>query len=266
MKKIKIQEAEAIAGRDTQKLHFDVSTGLKRVLGRELITDNEVAIFEMVKNSFDAEARVVQLHFAADSIIVADNGSGMSYDDLLEKWLFVAYSSKRRGAHSRDFRQAASERGYYAGSKGIGRFSSDRLGGELILQTRPRNAPSPVVHELRIDWTRFEMDEKEHFEKVPVSYSQLAEFHLPVDLKSLGKVIKHGTVIEVRKLRQEWDRAALRDLKGSLAKLINPFGSSTDDFSITISVPSELEEDLRLAKEAKTTGEELAGREEIGGA
>ena len=39
-----------------EKLHFDVSTGLKRVIGRDLITDDEVAIFELVKNSFDANA------------------------------------------------------------------------------------------------------------------------------------------------------------------------------------------------------------------
>jgi Histidine kinase-, DNA gyrase B-, and HSP90-like ATPase len=57
-------------------LHFDVSTGLKRVLGRELITNEEVAIFEMVKNSFDAKARTVYLHFEQDSITIADDGSG----------------------------------------------------------------------------------------------------------------------------------------------------------------------------------------------
>ena len=60
-------------------LHFDVSTGLKRVLGQELITDDEVAIFELVKNSFDAGARSVKIMFDYDRIVVADNGSGMSH-------------------------------------------------------------------------------------------------------------------------------------------------------------------------------------------
>ena len=77
------------------ELHFDVSTGLKRVLGRELITDDEVAIFELVKNSFDAGADTVHLHFSEDRIVVVDNGSGMTYEDLTQKWLFVAYSAKR---------------------------------------------------------------------------------------------------------------------------------------------------------------------------
>ena len=74
----------------TNNLHFDISTGLKRVLGRELITDDEVAIFELVKNSFDAGADNVQLYFGDGTIVIADNGSGMSYEDLTGKWLFVA--------------------------------------------------------------------------------------------------------------------------------------------------------------------------------
>ena len=59
-------------------LHFDVSTGLKRVLGRELITNDEVAIFELVKNAFDADADTVHIHFGQNRIVIADNGSGMS--------------------------------------------------------------------------------------------------------------------------------------------------------------------------------------------
>src|SRR4051812_29767743 len=108
----------------TKDLNFDVSTGLKRVLGRELITNDEVAIFELVKNSFDARANTVHLYFGEDSVVVADNGSGMSYDDLTEKWLFVAYSSKKENTPTKDFRDVAAQKGHFAGSKGIGRFSS----------------------------------------------------------------------------------------------------------------------------------------------
>jgi HSP90 family molecular chaperone len=161
-------------------LHFDVSAGLKRVLGRELITDAEVAIFELVKNSFDAAAKQVYLHFDDDRVIIADNGSGMSYEDLKGKWLFVAYSDKRRGVA--DFRDRIADRSQYAGSKGIGRFSSDRLGEEVILQTRPKSNQKGPVHRLTIDWSRFEKDDKEHFEHVPVVYTQAPEFELPDEL------------------------------------------------------------------------------------
>ena len=83
-------------------MKFKVSTGLKRVLGRDLITDNEVAIFELVKNSFDAQASDVYLYFDDDCIIIADNGNGMTKSDLDDKWLFVAYSSKRISERKKD--------------------------------------------------------------------------------------------------------------------------------------------------------------------
>ena len=69
--------AKQSSANEVKELYFDVSTGLKRVLGRELITDDEVAIFELVKNSFDAGAKQVQIYFGTDDVIVADNGSGM---------------------------------------------------------------------------------------------------------------------------------------------------------------------------------------------
>ena len=113
---------------ESETLHFDVSTGLKSVLGSELITDDAVAIFELVKNSFDANARHVDLFFSDDKIVVSDNGAGMTLDDVKTKWLFVAYSAKRNADKSKDFRDEIAERKHYAGSKGVGRLSSDRLG------------------------------------------------------------------------------------------------------------------------------------------
>ncbi len=246
-------------------LHFDVSTGLKRVLGRELITDDEVAIFELVKNSFDAGADTVNLYFGEDNVVVADNGSGMSFDDLKEKWLFVAYSSKREDGSGKDFRHVAAERGYLAGSKGIGRFSSDRLGKEVILQTRPEPEKTKSVHRLTVDWQRFEKDNKEHFEKVPVTYSARDAFELPDELRKFGMSLKHGTVIEVQKLRRLWDRTRLLALKSSLAKLINPFGDKGDRFSILITAPGEEPGDKQVKAKASKAGEEPLSRDIVNG-
>jgi signal transduction histidine kinase len=238
------------SGNKPKQLHFDVSTGLKRVLGRELITDDEVAIFELVKNSFDADANQVCIFFGDDAVIVADNGCGMSYEDLNEKWLFVAYSAKRQQDAEKDFRNVVAERGHYAGSKGIGRFSSDRLGKEIILQTRPKRPKTDIVHRLVIDWQRFERNDKEHFETVPVAYTEARRFELPEELEKLGERLAHGTVIGVHKLKHSWNRSRILDLKSSLAKLINPFGDKGDAFSISIVAPDEVAEDKRVRAEA----------------
>lgn len=245
-------------------LHFDVSTGLKRVLGRELITDDEVAIFELVKNSFDAGADSVQLYFGDDKIVIADNGAGMSYEDLTDKWLFVAYSSKRSDRSADDFRNVAAERRHYAGSKGIGRFSSDRLGEEVVLQSRPKGS-AKTVHRLTVDWDLFEKDTKEHFEQVPVRYAEQDSFQLPHELGSFVSTLKHGTAVTIQRLRRPWPRQRILNLKASLAKLINPFGEETDGFGIHITAPAEAVEDRRLIAAHAKEGEEPLPKDMVNG-
>jgi signal transduction histidine kinase len=248
----------------TPDLHFDVSTGLKRVLGRELITNDEVAIFEMVKNSFDAKARTVYLHVDEDSITIADDGIGMTFEDLQNKWLFVAYSAKREGNEG-EFRDKAADRKQYAGNKGIGRFSSDRLGERLLLQTRSADSKSKVVDTLSVDWERFEHNDTEHFESVPVEHATSNAFALPSELEKYRTKLRHGTVIRITKLRQQWKRDDLLSLKASLSKMINPFGSEIDHFSIIISAPAEQQEDRRLTEIAERKGEAPFSKDLVNG-
>ena len=245
-------------------LHFDVSTGLKRVLGRELITDDEVAIFELVKNSFDAGADSVQLYFGDGMIVIADNGSGMSYEDLTGKWLFVAYSSKRNDRNADDFRNLAADRRHYAGSKGIGRFSSDRLGEEVVIQSRPRGR-SKAVHSLTVDWELFERDAKERFEKVPIQYVEQSSFKLPRELRKFESTLTHGTAVTIQRLRRPWSRQRILNLKASLAKLINPFGEMTDGFSIHITAPDEVMADKRIVASYAKEGEKPLAKDTVNG-
>lgn len=80
-------------------LAFKVSSGLKNLIGRDLISDKYIAIFELVKNSYDANASNVKISYLVSEqgigkIIISDNGTGMTYEDIIQKWLFVAYSEK----------------------------------------------------------------------------------------------------------------------------------------------------------------------------
>ncbi len=243
-------------------LHFDVSSGLKSVLGSELITDDEVAIFELVKNSFDAEATQVDLFFGDNQIVVADNGNGMSYDDIRNKWLFVAYSSKRSPNRPSDFRDDIAERKHYAGSKGIGRFSSDRLGEVIKLQTRPRFEASGPVHSIVVDWTLFDKNHLDHFESIAVSYAeQSTGFILSMEIPKLDS----GTVITIEKTRCVWNRDKILRIKSALAKLINPFGAAADGFRIMIHAPSEQVMDQFAQLDAAKKEEELSPNKLVNG-
>ncbi len=218
---------------------FRVSTGLKDLIGRELITNDFVAVFELVKNSFDAHATEVRLVFEEDRIVISDNGKGMSRTDMLEKWLFVAYSAKKDGTEDDDYRTKVRDRKrHYAGSKGVGRFSCDRLGNWLGLSSRAESQPVQI---LEIDWTQYERDAKQEFGDVQFKLVNASDFPDP-DEKPEGET---GTILEITRLRSKWPRKKLLTLKRELAKLINPFSDGPQKFQIELIAPAEKDEDQR---------------------
>ena len=216
---------------------FRVSTGLKDLIGRDLITNDFVAVFELVKNSFDAHASSVRIYFDTDKIVITDNGKGMSEADILDKWLFVAYSAKREGSEDVDYRDDISQRGRaYAGAKGVGRFSCDRLGRRLQLSSRSKGCSVQV---LNINWTRYEKDARKEFGKIKVRLSEASQFPDPETRPGS----ESGTVLSISDLRSIWDRAKLQRLKRELMKLINPFDEESPRFQIEIIAPGQQDED-----------------------
>ncbi len=224
------------------KTPFRISTGLKNLIGQDLITEEFVAVFELVKNAFDAHARLVQILFEDDRIVVCDNGKGMSNADIHNKWLFVAYSAKRDGTEDDDYRDKVSgPRRSFAGAKGVGRFSSDRLGKHLLLCSRASRHP---VQHAEIDWTLYETDAKKEFGTIDAFVWETKDF--PEFLSNpQGET---GTVLEIKGLRSEWNRDKLLKLKRELTKLINPFAEESPEFEIEIIAPDQRMQDKEDAK------------------
>jgi len=219
----------------SRDLHFRVSAGLKNIIGQDLITNDFVAVFELVKNSYDAQATRVDLYFLPDTIFIVDNGKGMTFQDVVDKWLFVAYSAKRHGTEDEP---TATSPVAYAGSKGVGRFSCDRLGHALLLQTRAKTKGSEV-QSLQVDWDAFELDDTKEFAQIKVKHSTAGHFELPKEVRGYA----HGTVLEIQGVRTDWDRAKLFELKGYLSKLINPIENLDRPFQIHIHAPTEEAQD-----------------------
>jgi signal transduction histidine kinase len=214
-----------------------VSSALKTIIGKELITDDFIAVFELVKNAFDANAKRVDIIFnnlysGNPHLLIKDNGKGMDKRDLVEKWLFVAYSAKREGTE--DYRDKIKVSRIYAGAKGIGRFSCDKLGSNLTIYTKKRGEKS--INKIFIDWSDFEQDSKKEFVMIPVKYNTVAKAPFP---------LRHGTIIEITGLREGWDRSKFLKLRRSLEKLINPNQENDPHgFAIYLNVEEERVNDL----------------------
>lgn len=219
-----------------ETLHFRVSSGLKNIIGRELINNKYIAIFELVKNSYDAGASYAKIRFenldASDaSITIDDNGRGMCKEDIIKKWLFVAYSEKRNPSYRDNIKRAV------AGAKGVGRFSCDRLGENVTLSSKISS--ETILHKVSISWNDFEKDSLDDFSDIDVQYDS----RLKEDKTS-------GTSIAISNLREEWKRSDLLALKKALTQLVNPSATNHYDlFEIILEVPAEIQEDSKCKDE-----------------
>lgn len=203
---------------------FRISSHLKDIIGRDLVTNEFIAIFELVKNSIDAGATKIDIEFDPDeqSIALIDNGRGMSAEDIRDKWLFVAYSEKATASPD-NYRDKIKPAGQFAGSKGIGRFACDTLGEKLELYSRAKKGGE--ISKLDVDWTKFEEDSSDEFQRIKVSLGAVEAFPKIYNAKP---ITGRGTMLVIKDTRQEWDDEAIARLRRDLAKLIDPFGTSTD--------------------------------------
>ena len=247
---------------------FSTHAHIKNIIGKELINDDNVAVMELVKNSYDAGATKVIIKFKnlvedknkQSELILIDDGMGMSENDILTKWLNIAYSSKKE-----NFTQ---NNRYQAGNKGVGRFSWDNLGKKLNLYTRQKNGM--FIH-LKISWKDFEDANRIdiQIQDIPVLIRKLNESEFKD--KTGFDIFEHGTIIHITDLNEEWiefnkknnlfsdieiDKTKLLRLKNSLERLINPNQSYDEQsFKIFINVIDELNEDSSTPYHEKVTGE-----------
>ena len=238
------------------QLPFQISAGMKSIIGKELITDPNTAIFELVKNSYDANASKVTIIFEnilpgkkqQSRLLVIDDGDGMSLDEIQKKWLFAGFSEKKI---DEDEDEATIQKQFdekierneriFAGAKGIGRFSADRLGNTLIMYTKKEK--ESTIHQLKIDWKKFK-DQKKHFQKITAEYINIKK--IPIE-HNVFKDFKKGTILEISPIEDEWDRKKLVKLKQFLQRLINPNQiEGVNHFKIFMEVKELAGEDYKL--------------------
>ncbi len=225
-----------------------------RTLGDELISSETVALIELVKNSYDANATRVLIRFEGPleekegRIEVIDNGHGMALETIQTAWMEPATLFKRQ---RRSYSEGGRRR--VLGEKGIGRFAASRLASFLEVVTRRVE----MDHEVRVlfDWSQFD-DEDKYLDEIEVLWekAQPSEICPGGTIESLWvendgpkpKELSHGTILRIQDLRTKWDQDQLYDLRKGLSRLISPVfdhaeKKESDEFQIRLQVPQPFE-------------------------
>jgi len=201
-----------------EQIPFKMHPRVFAALGADLITNDVVAVIELVKNSYDAFATRVDVRFAVDSeqgpyLEIEDDGFGMDRTTIEDVWCMVGTPFRSLNPLSKKKKRVRRA----AGEKGFGRLSAARLGNRLEMLTKTSSEPCWKVS---VNWS--ELSSKESIELCFV------------DIQPESKSIpfkKTGTRMRIYDLKSEWDEDKVSDLRDNLSRLIAPF-ARIDDFRL----------------------------------
>lgn len=202
-----------------ENVYFKPRARLMNQLGEQLIKNESIALLELVKNSYDADAKNVKVTMSNidqsqfGSIIIEDDGEGMDINTVKDVWMVLGTDSKKKKLDKMIKNKERSPLGRLPmGEKGIGRFGAHKLGHKISLISRMANSREVVVD---IDWLKF--DNYDYLEDVPL---KIMERNPEYFFKN-----KTGTKIIITKLKTEWSRGKMREVYRSLNALNSPFDS-----------------------------------------
>lgn len=201
---------------------------LIHTIGSDLIGDSYAALVELVKNSYDADASFVNIVFEykkvdnQDSLLIkiTDDGHGMDFDTVINKWLVPATNDKLKRKISPEKKR------FFQGRKGIGRFAAAILGQEMSMSTVDKSGEKTTTV---IDWRVFNADD--FLENVELLVEKTSSTERPyTNIEIVAKDEKEDAKISV------WDKATIDELIKELRKLISPFKDFEEDkFKINLS-------------------------------
>ena len=228
---------------------FKPRARLIKTIGEELISNDNVAITELVKNSYDAGSSIVEITFYGDvaekesipmkgrkeskesikyikkdgaSIVIYDEGSGMDFDTIQHAWMEPATNYKKKKDNQNPNRK-------FSGEKGIGRFASAKISRKLELVTKQIGKDEIVVS---FDWDAFS-DEESYLEDVKIDWFT----------RSPQEIQQSGTILKLNELRTDWTEDDIRALRVALSRLMNPIVPA-EDFLMSISLPEQFGDKL----------------------
>lgn len=193
-------------------IKFSVEAALLKELGERLVGKPEVALSELVKNGYDADAYKVQIKFEEDAIEIIDNGDGMTEEQFKKYWMSIGTTHKLRAPTSARFGRQVT------GSKGIGRLSAQFLGNQLDLWSISRTSHETCL-KADVDWNEAQ------------TTKSLVESGAWIESVSSENILpegwNHGTRIRITRLNQHWNDEAFKALARQLWYLRPPVEGNT---------------------------------------
>jgi signal transduction histidine kinase len=212
----KVQNEAAEPVQSTDDMHaieFTVDSALLRELGERLVGKPHIALAELVKNSYDADAHKVTLRFASNQIQVVDNGHGMSFSEFKRFWMRIGSAHKEAQRLSRELRRPMT------GSKGVGRLAVQFLARTIELRTVSKKNTKSELNAI-VNWDQaVRMGDLTRAVALYKETSRQTVF--PDDSR-------HGTSIILTGLNQPWSTDDFKELAKEVWSLQPPFTSNPE--------------------------------------
>lgn len=190
------------------KVSFQTEGRLLQELGERLVASAEVALVELIKNAYDADAGTCQVSLSDSdtAIVIFDNGNGMTLEDFKNRWMRIATSQKIQERSSRRYGRRLT------GQKGIGRFAVRFLGRTLHLNSVAYDAERKKKTRLLayFDWNQ--LDREENLANAEISFQLLAT----------DDSVSTGTTLKIGKLKSAGDFAKSRSFRTEVLKIVSP--------------------------------------------
>nr|WP_314122996.1 sensor histidine kinase [uncultured Brevundimonas sp.] len=191
-------------------LGFTIEGRVLRELGERLVKQPEVAIVELIKNAYDADATDCAISYVPNrSILVKDNGAGMTFDRFRDGWMRIGTSSKEGVRLSDRYLRLIT------GEKGIGRFAVRFLGRALQLDTVAHDAARGYRTRLSatFDWPKFDQ------------HADLGTVQVPYTVERVADDSPLGTSLTITKIRSEARRLDLKKVRTGSIDILTPLRS-----------------------------------------
>ena len=209
---------------DKDTFKFEFSPQLISLLGEQLIHDKKIALAELVKNAYDADASEVVVEYNNEKIIVKDDGVGMDSNIIKNIWLKPGYSDKKKQLENKQLTPRYKR--VPLGEKGIGRLGAHKLG--KIIKVCTKSKGNKEIH-LTIKWK--DLEDAQDLSEVPIDISETDNGRFNDS--------NTGTEIEISGLKEQWEDKDFKATANELSSLISPFVSNKN-FNIIFQKDEEL--------------------------